>query len=283
MQDSIEKIVKNINENGFYATDNFFSKDHIKHVYDVSSKGFLKPSINGQKGYVKTRNIQFLQNTLSYDKKIIDIYTDSNLINIVDQYIDGKCHLSNYRIYKSEPDKNEKMHWHTDNKTDKYVDGKFVTNTVSNDKGIICITYLSDVADGGFQIVKKSHNWAYKKESWNDSEDSFKDDIITFNNLKAGFTVIYDYRCIHRAKPYQDGKDRMSLFGQFSPEMMPVGEPILLSSEHINDLSDKQKRVLNFGKKPSTENWPIGEPDEVIALKTSLKVLRNSIKSFFIS
>ena len=33
----------------------------------------------------------------------------------------------------------------------------------------------------------------------------------------------------------------MSMFGQYSPKMMPVGEPILLSSEHLNDLTDQQK------------------------------------------
>ena len=269
MDNSIEDIVASIDSKGFYATDNFFSNEIIKDVYNISDDAFSNPSINGQKGYVKTRNVYFLQNTLSYNKKILDLYTNENLIKIVEKYIDGECHLSNYRIYKSVPDKNEVMHWHTDNKTDKYVDGKFVTETVSNDKGIICISYLSDVADGGFQIVKGSHKWAFEKESWNDSEDDFKEDIVTFNNLKAGFTVIYDYRCIHRAKPYSDGEDRMSMFGQYSPKMMPVGEPILLSSEHLNDLTDQQKRILNFGKKPSTENWPIGDPEEVVSPKTA--------------
>ena len=35
----------------------------------------------------------------------------------------------------------------------------------------------------------------------------------------------------------------MSMFGQYS-KMMPVGEPILLSSEHLNDLTDQQKFEL---------------------------------------
>ena len=118
------------------------------------------------------------------------------------------------------------------------------------------------------------------KESWNDSEDDFKEDIVTFNNLKAGFTVIYDYRCIHRAKPYSDGEDRMSMFGQYSPTM-PVGEPILLSSEHLNDLTDQQKKNFELWKKTSTENWPIGDPEEVVSPKTALKALRNSFKSIF--
>jgi hypothetical protein len=57
----------------------------------------------------------------------------------------------------------------------------------------------------------------------------------------------------------------MSLFGQYSPEWMPVGEPIILHSRDIEGLSKKQEKILNFGKSSSTENWPIANPVETLS------------------
>ena len=79
MDNSIEDIVASIDSKGFYATDNF-SNEIIKDVYNISDDAFSNPSINGQKGYVKTRNVYFLQNTLSYNKNSRS-YTNENLIN----------------------------------------------------------------------------------------------------------------------------------------------------------------------------------------------------------
>ena len=46
------------------------------------------------------------------------------------------------------------MQWHTDNKTDK---------EFSKFPGLIFICYLSDVNDGQFQYIKRSHLWSSKK------------------------------------------------------------------------------------------------------------------------
>jgi len=176
--------------------------------------------------------------------------------------------LTNYRIYRSFPSSWEKMDWHVDNKFEHYdkVTNTFTTELALHDKGIIMIMYLSDVEDGGFQIVEGSHRWSIKenRETWNNRENDFADKIVTFNNRKKGTTILYDYRCIHRAQPYKGGKIRTSLFGQFSPSFMPVGEPILLNARDLGELNGQQKRVLKFGKIPSSENWPVGEIGEIL-------------------
>jgi len=160
------------------------------------------------------------------------------------------------------------MQWHVDNKIDVYGDkkGQYVSRMTTDDKGLIMIVYLGDVQDGGLQIVKGSHKWAFseEKENWDDRESEFKKEIVTFNNRKRGTVILYDYRCIHRAKPYQGGRLRTSLFGQYTPSMMPVGEPILLSTQDCGELTETQRRVLNFGQKPSYENWPVGSSGEVL-------------------
>ena len=48
---------------------------------------------------------------------------------------------------------------------------------------------------------------------------------------------------------------------------MPNGEPIILDARDIANLSTQQKRILNFGKTSSTENWPISKPVESLNLK----------------
>jgi len=226
------------------------------------------PTVNGRKGYVQSGNTRFLSLALTWGRAIIEIYTNPALIALADCYAGTKVHLSNYRIYRTFPSNTITMQWHVDNKIDTYdaKSGRFITQMVHQDKGLILILYLSDVADGGLQLVAGSHQWSTteSRESWDDRADAFGDKVVTFNDRPKGTAILYDYRAIHRAKPYTGGVIRTSLFAQYSPSWMPTGEPILLNARDIADLSDTQKRVLNFGRAPSTENWPIGDPAELV-------------------
>jgi hypothetical protein len=111
-------------------------------------------------------------------------------------------------------------------------------------------------------------------------EEDFKNDVVTFNDCPKGTFVAYDYATIHRAKPYEGGKVRTSMFGQLSPSRMPTGEPILLNVRDLLSLTDKQKKVLNFGNEPSTLNWPIGDICEFIKKEESISI-KTKIKNFF--
>src|SRR5207253_10276614 len=159
---------------------------------------------------VQSVNSRFLYQTLSWGREIINLYTDPVIIELADRYSQYEVHLSNYRIYRTFPSSYERMHWHIDNKTDTYDYEKeqFETSVVEQDMGIILILYLSDVEDGGFQVVEKSHRWRLDRESWDNQEEEFADKVVTFNNRKRGTAILYDYRCIHRAKPYRSGAVR---------------------------------------------------------------------------
>jgi ectoine hydroxylase-related dioxygenase (phytanoyl-CoA dioxygenase family) len=284
-QPNLTEALKEIDEKGYVEINNLLSEELLEKVANIIERPLNTLNVNGRKGYVQYGNIRYLANTLSWGKEIIDLYTHPFIIELCDKYAGSEVHLSNYRIYRTLPSKTAKMNWHLDNKTDVYDQDKdaFITTVVPMDQGIILMIYLSDVEDGGFQIVEGSHKWKLDeaKETWDNEEEQFKDKIVTFNNRKRGSVIVYDYRAIHRAKPYVEGKIRTSLFGQFSPSWMPVGEPILLNARDIDNLSETQKRVLNFGKIPSTENWPIGHKIEVlnqINIKEAVKyIIKNSL------
>jgi len=266
--DQLEERLKEIGTVGFTVLENVFPDSLLEKVNQCIEDPMTHPMINGRKGYVKKGHIRYLYAALSWAKEIISIYTHPDIIRLADAYAGDVVHLSNYRIYRTFPSWYERMQWHVDNKIDIAGEekGKYATHMTTEDKGLIMIMYLSDVHDGGLQIVKGSHQWAFKeeKENWDDREQKFKKDIVTFNDRKRGTIILYDYRCIHRSKPYRGGSIRTSLFGQYTPSALPVGEPILLSTEDTGDLTDTQKRVLNFGKTPTYENWPIGSPGEVL-------------------
>lgn len=267
---NLAEALKQIEDKGYVEITGLIDDAALAAINERIERPLNTLTVNGRKGYVQLGNIRFLGNTLSWGRDIVDIYTNPFLINLCDKYAGTDVHLSNFRIYRTLPSKSKGhvMNWHLDNKTDVYDFEKeeFITQVVPMDKGIILIMYLSDVEDGGFQIVEGSHKWVVNEtqESWDNEQDTFQDKVVTFNNRKKGTAIIYDYRCIHRAKPYAKGKIRTSLFGQYSPNWMPVGEPILLSTRDMIGLGETAQRVLNFGKSPSTENWPIGRKAEVI-------------------
>ena len=257
------EILSLISEDGYADLTGLISDQQIDTINDKIKFAMDQPHSNGQRGYVKQGCQRYLADTLSYGKEIIDVYTNPTLIEIAEKYAEDLVHLSNYRIYSTYPSEDFKMWWHLDNKIDTYDFEKktFIQQVVPDDKGLIFLMYLTDVVDGGVQLVKGSQKWSRKhnQESFDHMEDEFMDDIVTFNNCPKGTFVVYDYATIHRAKPYNGGQVRTSMFGQLSPSRMPAGEPILLNVRDISKLSEKQKQVLNFGKNPTTLNWPIGD------------------------
>ena len=259
----IDEILNLISEDGYADLTGIINDQQIETINDKIKIGMEQPHSNGQRGYVKQGCQRYLADTLTYGKEIIDVYTNPTFLEIAEKYAEDTVHLSNYRIYSTYPSQDFKMWWHLDNKIDTYDFEKktFIQQVVPDDKGLIFLMYLSDVVDGGVQLVKGSHKWSrkHKQESFDHMEDEFSDDIVTFNNCPKGTFVVYDYATIHRAKPYNGGKVRTSMFGQLSPSRMPAGEPILLNVRDISELSEKQKQVLNFGKNPTTLNWPIGD------------------------
>jgi len=271
----IPEYLDRLEHDGFVEISDCLDHGILERVNAVVERPLNQLTINGKRGFVETRNTRFLFETFFWGKDIIDIYTSPNLIQLADTFVNSEVHISNHRIYRTFPCKTKKMAWHIDNKIDEYDNEqeRFVTTVLPDEKGLIIIVYLSDVNDGGLQLVKGSHLWSSgNKEVWSNEElKSSTENIITFNERKKGTAIIYDYRCVHRAKPYRTGPARTSLFGQFSSNNSPTGEPILLSTSDIPFLNDIQKRVLNFGENPTTQNWPIGsKPQNIISFSKYL-------------
>jgi hypothetical protein len=281
----IDNSIKKIQEDGYVDLSGLIRKEIVEQINEKIALPMSQPHVNGQRGFIGCGCQRYLADTLSYGKQVIDVYTNDFLIELAETYAQDKVHLSNYRIYSTYPSKDFKMWWHLDNKIDTYDFEKriFVQTVVPDNKGIIFLMYLSDVEDGGVQVVKGSHKWSsdYEREDFDHMEEEFSKDIITFNNAPRGTFIAYDYSLIHRAKPYIGGKVRTSLFGQLSPSDIPTGEPILLNSRDIENLTEKQKQVLNFGKTPSTLNWPIGEIDAFLKENPNNKNFLNKLKDFF--
>tara|TARA_R110001592_G_scaffold295594_2_gene565685 strand:- start:32249 stop:33091 length:843 start_codon:yes stop_codon:yes gene_type:complete len=260
--EQISEHLETLRADGFIEIEQGFTEAELAAVNSIIERPLNQLTINGTRGYVQQSNIRYLFQTFTWGKPIIDLYTKKSVIDLAAAYSGEDVHISNHRIYRSYPSRRKVMHWHVDNKIDTFDPDKrqFITHQAPIDKGLIMIAYLSDVHEGGTQMIKASHKWGkFDKESWSEAEINANDgEIVTFNNRKAGTVLLYDYRVIHRAQPYKYRPLRTSLFAQYSPTAMPVGEPIYLSSQDINLLTDLQKRVLNFGASPSTENWPIG-------------------------
>ena len=280
----INCAIEKIQEDGFVDLSGLISTEMVDQINEKISLPMSQPHVNGQRGYIGCGCQRYLADTMSYGKEIINVYTDDFLIELAETYAQDKVHLSNYRIYSTYPSEDFKMWWHLDNEIDTYdFENKvFVQTVVPDDKGIIFIMYLSDVEDGGVQVVKGSHKWSsgYEREDFDHMEKEFADYVVTFNNCPKGTFVAYDYGLIHRAKPYNGGKVRTSMFGQLSPSRMPTGEPILLNSRDLLDLTPKQQQVLNFGQNATTLNWPIGDPHEFAESNTA-KGIKAKIRSLF--
>lgn len=279
----IKSSIEKINADGYIDLSGLISTEMVDHINEKISLPMSQPHINGQRGYIGCGCQRYLADTLSYGKEIINVYTNDFLIELTETYAKDEVHLSNYRIYSTYPSEDFKMWWHIDNKIDTYDFERksFVQQVVPDDKGIIFIMYLSDVEDGGVQVVKGSHKWSrdHEREDFDHLENEFAKDIVTFNNCPKGTFIAYDYGLIHRAKPYKGGKIRTSMFGQLSPSRMPTGEPILLNTRDMLNLTQKQKQVFNFGKEASTLNWPIGDANEFSNGKHSGTGIISKIKS----
>ena len=264
----IDSSVASIRERGYVESPGFLPGPRLDAIQATVEPGLNTPTINGRYGYVSHKDQRFLAQTLAWGREIVDVYTDPSLVEIADRYIGDAVHLTNYRIYRAFPSTTRKGRWHVDNKVDAYdpVTNRFIVTVIPEDKGIILIAYLSDVEDGGFQVVEGSHLWSHRhdREFWDDEEDRFRDRIVTFNERPRGTAIIYDTRAVHRAKPYEAGRVRTSLFGQYSSSKMPGGEPIILNARDLVGLTPLQTRVLAFGLEPKMHAYPVGEPKALL-------------------
>ena len=265
---NIEKVLKDINNKGYFSLDNALSNEFIKNIInDVNKEGINLNTSNISGVYYSPGNQFFLTHMMAVSKNFYNFCTNNILINICSKFFKKDFRIKTFRYYENFS--GQKMQWHTDNKSETHK-----TNT----NGLIFIVYLSDVQDGEFQYIEGSHNWSGDDDHSNYSndliEDKYKDKITSFKK-NAGGIVIYNSRGIHRAKPTKDNNfTRKSLFLQID-ENLNVGTPIYIKTEFLKNLNDKLKTYLGFGLNANQNNYP---PSNMDTLPLNKKVLIIMIK-----
>ena len=281
-----QTIIDSIEKDGYAVIQDAFDSARIHELITTFSVPFQTPMINGRKGYVQFGCRRFVANPLSWGRNVIDVYTDPAMVAVGDAYIKEPIHLSYFRVYESYPSPSEVMHWHIDNKVDYFdhTTENFNTRMIHGERGLSFVLYLSDVEKGGFELARGSHKWSelnegWKKETWDDVADTFKDEVVSLNGMPKGTLVLFDFRLIHRAQPFRYGAVRSTLLGQYFPDRLPDGEPVILNTRDLEGLTAVQKRVLGFGKPPTSENWPIGSKSEIFSAPELLSMAQAKLRS----
>jgi ectoine hydroxylase-related dioxygenase (phytanoyl-CoA dioxygenase family) len=248
-----DEILSDVESKGYCVVPGFVRTEILQLFMPEVYRRFDRQSFNGTIGHVRYGHQKYLQHTLAVHEAILNLYLHPVIVECSEKYIGSDVHLQDYRIYQNL--RGCEMAWHVDNKqTLENLSSRMLEN-----KGLIAIVYLEDVDHGAFQFVRSSHHWAWKAnlENWNERFGEFKDDVITFNHQPAGTLILYDFRGIHRAQPFYNGAPRTAMFAQYAGVDWPTGEPIILDSSMLRNLSSKAPSVLRFGRKASSPTWPV--------------------------
>ena len=248
-----DKILSGIESEGYSVVPGFVPQGTLQRFMSEVHRRFNRQSFNGTIGHVRYGNQKYLQHTLAVHEEILRLYLHPIIVECSERYIGSDVHLQDYRIYQNL--EGDEMPWHVDNK--QTLDD--LSSHMLQNKGLIAIVYLEDVDHGPFEFVRLSHHWAWKEniESWNERQGEFRKDVVTFNHQPAGTLILYDFRGIHRAQPFSKGSPRTAMFAQYAGVEWPTGEPIILDSSMLGNLSSKDARVLRLGRKASSPTWPI--------------------------
>ena len=246
------KIIFQIESEGYCVIPGFVSREILQRFMPEVHRRFARQSFNGTIGHVRFHNQKYLQHTLAVHEEILKLYLHPLVVECSERYIGNDVHLQDYRIYQNL--EGCKMAWHVDNKQTL----EDLTSRMLENRGLIAIVYLEDVDHGAFEFVRSSHHWAWKenRENWNERFADFRQDIVTFNNV-AGTLILYDFRGIHRAQPFSKGSPRTAMFAQYAGVDWPTGEPIILDSSMLCNLSPKDTCVLRLGRRASSPTWPV--------------------------
>jgi hypothetical protein len=229
---------------------------------------------------VYTDDQLFLCHMFAVSRSFIKFSTHPRFFQLFDQILEGNYRLKCHRYYETYS--GQHMQWHTDNR---------IEHGLGHTQGVIVLVYVSDVEDGEFQYVRGSQRWSGKM-GCNDYTDQFveqncHDDILNFNGPK-GTLIIFDTHGIHRAKPVKKGDFvRKSLLFQVDGTL-EIAEPLLVNPAYIDDLDDRIKSYLGFGRPsgisiyPQTDlgTMPLSRQSEIFLHFMSTMPLRRQIEIF---
>jgi hypothetical protein len=240
-------IVKAIKTDGVFCaraalTENFLSS--ICEDVGRTGHGFNRNWISS----VYTRDQLFLCHMFAVSRSFVKFSTHPRLFELFDQILEGNYRLKTHRYYETYG--GHHMPWHTDNKAEL---------EFAQIPGLIVVAYISDVDDGEFQYIRGSHHWSGQRghNYYTDQfvEENYYKDILSFNGPK-GTLLIYDTYGIHRAKPVKKGNFvRKSILFQVD-RALEASEPLLINPEYVDNLDDRIKNYLGFGRPSGLDLYP---------------------------
>jgi len=248
-------ISDEIKKNGFFSFDNALRNDFLNSITNDVEKNGLSLNNNDVAGvYLNSGKQYVLTHMFAISKSFFNCCTNKKVFDISSDYLGDQIRLKSFRYYENFAGGN--MPWHTDNRINLPDTGK---GKNSEKEGLIFLVYISDVNDGEFQYVRGSHKWSIKNK-YNDYaakkiENNFKNDIVGFKKPK-GSILIYSTFGVHRAKPFSDKNFiRKNILFRVDADT-EYAEPVIIRTEYLDNLDDRLKLYLGFGKKAGQETWP---------------------------
>ena len=269
-------IVDEVRNKGFFKFEGALTDDFINDVAnDVKTAGISLNTNNVSGVYFTHGNQFFLTHMLAASKSFYNYCTNSRVMDFCKEIFGDLFRLKALRYYENFG--GQHMQWHTDNRRyDETEKGETHTSA----PGIIFLAYLSDVDDGEFQYIEKSHIWSGKNKHHDYSVDyvneNYKKDIVGFKG-KKGTILIYNSWGVHRAKPTSNMNFvRKTLFFQVEKDTTH-SEPILLNAEYLSKIDEDIKMYLGFGKKANNKVYP---STDIYTMPLNKKVVKIIYKWF---
>lgn len=247
-------IVNQVRDKGFFKYENALTSEFIENIESDVKKADLSLNRNNVAGVYFTHGNQFfLTHMLAASKSFYNYCTNFKVINFCKEIFGNLFRLKALRYYENFG--GQHMQWHTDNR--RYDKEKGETHTSA--PGIIFLAYLSDVEDGEFQYIQKSHVWSGENKNHDYTDEyinqNHKKDLVGFKG-KKGTILIYNSWGVHRAKPTSNiNFVRKTLFFQVEKDTSH-SEPIILNAEFLDNINDETRMYLGFGKRANNSVYP---------------------------
>ena len=247
-QFSLSQIADSVASGGYFFHPGTLDRAFIARMLEQFGPNRAPINHNGLSTVCFGRQF-FLNQILGQSKAAYDLVTSDRLLDIAETILGKNIRLTAKRYYTTR--EGVSMQWHRDNKG--------APNQTQQLNGIIFIYYLTDVTEGAFQVVRGSDRLELDRIDADfpagHVEERYGDRIATLPG-PAGSCVIYKLQMIHRAKPFA-GIDysRSSLFIQVTAEPT-VAEPVLINTSFIDNLDERRRFFLGFGKREICRQWP---------------------------
>lgn len=257
-----ESYLKSLRDNGFVHLSGFFDGDHVDLLAERVLDGFTRPAIGGSFGYGKKDHFRrYLYPPLTLGKPVLNLVLNENLLNLVEQYMEGEPLIAELHIKRDNPLPYIHFPPHLDIfpgwqkvKSNKPVDHQDMKKKL----GVGAIVYLEDCdsESSNFMYARGTHEKCYDKGGrFLDYEKGERKEILdSMVHLpgKKGDIVIFDDRGWHG--PNQPNKKRRTVLEFDFTNSTHLGRwqaiGLQMPVSDVSGLSERQLRVLGKDATP---------------------------------